>query len=580
LRIVTNQTCHFFLKRLSIAVFYSIPSAGVSKNRPAIVAYDEKRVKIKHNYQNIKEILMSNEVKPLTTQDKLQQFEAKVESLRQMGGAKAVQKQHETGKLTARERLNVLFDSGTFQEVQLFVQHRSHLFGMDKKDIPADGVITGFGKVNGRVVFAASQDFTSAGGTLGEMHAKKIWKVMDMALDAQKPFVAINDSGGARIQEGVPSLEGYGGIFYRNTVASGYIPQITAIMGPTAGGAVYSPALTDWIFMVKEKSYMYITGPDVIRAVIGENVTQDELGGAVAHATKSGVCHVVTENDTDCLHKIRTLLSYLPDSCNTPPPQTPPTDVPDRECLELDKIIPDKAARAYNMKNIIKSVADSGEIFELHDQWAQNIIIAFIRIMGHPVGVIANNPMFYAGVLNVNASDKAARFIRFCDAFNVPLLTFTDVPGYMPGTDQEWAGIIRHGAKLLHAYAEATVPKITVVTRKAYGGAYIGMCCKQLGADYVMAWPTAEIAVMGAEGACNIIYRNEISQAADPTAKRAELIAGYEEKFNNPYFAASLGAIDEVIRPAFTRKRIIAVLDAMKDKKETRRAKKHNNIPL
>jgi propionyl-CoA carboxylase beta chain len=550
------------------------------KNRPAIVAYDEKRVKIKHNYQNIKEILMSNEVKPLTTQDKLQQFEAKVESLRQMGGAKAVQKQHETGKLTARERLNVLFDSGTFQEVQLFVQHRSHLFGMDKKDIPADGVITGFGKVNGRVVFAASQDFTSAGGTLGEMHAKKIWKVMDMALDAQKPFVAINDSGGARIQEGVPSLEGYGGIFYRNTVASGYIPQITAIMGPTAGGAVYSPALTDWIFMVKEKSYMYITGPDVIRAVIGENVTQDELGGAVAHATKSGVCHVVTENDTDCLHKIRTLLSYLPDSCNTPPPQTPPTDVPDRECLELDKIIPDKAARAYNMKNIIKSVADSGEIFELHDQWAQNIIIAFIRIMGHPVGVIANNPMFYAGVLNVNASDKAARFIRFCDAFNVPLLTFTDVPGYMPGTDQEWAGIIRHGAKLLHAYAEATVPKITVVTRKAYGGAYIGMCCKQLGADYVMAWPTAEIAVMGAEGACNIIYRNEISQAADPTAKRAELIAGYEEKFNNPYFAASLGAIDEVIRPAFTRKRIIAVLDAMKDKKETRRAKKHNNIPL
>lgn len=523
---------------------------------------------------------MSNEVKPLTTQDKLQQFEAKVESLRQMGGAKAVQKQHETGKLTARERLNVLFDSGTFQEVQLFVQHRSHLFGMDKKDIPADGVITGFGKVNGRVVFAASQDFTSAGGTLGEMHAKKIWKVMDMALDAQKPFVAINDSGGARIQEGVPSLEGYGGIFYRNTVASGYIPQITAIMGPTAGGAVYSPALTDWIFMVKEKSYMYITGPDVIRAVIGENVTQDELGGAVAHATKSGVCHVVTENDTDCLHKIRTLLSYLPDSCNTAPPQTPPTDVPDRECPELDKIIPDKAARAYNMKNIIKSVADSGEIFELHDQWAQNIIIAFIRIMGHPVGVIANNPMFYAGVLNVNASDKAARFIRFCDAFNVPLLTFTDVPGYMPGTDQEWAGIIRHGAKLLHAYAEATVPKITVVTRKAYGGAYIGMCCKQLGADYVMAWPTAEIAVMGAEGACNIIYRNEISQAADPTAKRAELIAGYEEKFNNPYFAASLGAIDEVIRPAFTRKRIIAVLDAMKDKKETRRAKKHNNIPL
>jgi len=523
---------------------------------------------------------MSEDVKQATTQGKLQNFEARISKLTQMGGDKAVQKQHDGGKLTARERLDVLFDPGTFQEVQLFVQHRSNLFGMDKKEIPADGVITGFGKVNGRTVFAASQDFTSAGGTLGEMHAKKIWKVMDMALDAQKPFIAINDSGGARIQEGVPSLEGYGGIFYRNTMASGYIPQITAIMGPTAGGAVYSPALTDWIFMVKDKSYMYITGPEVIKAVIGEEVTQDQLGGAVAHASKSGVCHVVTENDTDCINKIRTLLSYLPDSCNAPLPEAASTDNPERECPELNKIIPDKTARAYNMKNVIKSVADNGEMFELHDQWAQNIIVALIRVMGKPVGVIANNPMFFAGVLNVNASDKAARFIRFCDAFNIPLVTFTDVPGYMPGTEQEWAGIIRHGAKLLHAYSEATVPKITVVTRKAYGGAYIGMCCKQLGADYVMAWPTAEIAVMGAEGACNIIYRSEISAAADPAAKRAELIAGYEEKFNNPYFAASLAAIDEVIMPGQTRKRIIAVLDAMKDKKEARRVKKHNNIPL
>ena len=523
---------------------------------------------------------MSEDVKQSTTQGKIRNFETRVQALTQMGGAKAVQKQHDGGKLTARERLDVLFDTGTFQEVQLFVQHRSNLFGMDKKEIPADGVITGFGKVNGRTVFAASQDFTSAGGTLGEMHAKKIWKVMDMALDAQKPFIAINDSGGARIQEGVPSLEGYGGIFYRNTMASGYIPQITAIMGPTAGGAVYSPALTDWIFMVKEKSYMYITGPEVIKAVIGESVTQEDLGGAVAHASKSGVCHVITENDTDCLNKIRTLLAYLPDSCKAPLPEVESADSPDRECPELNKIIPDRAARAYNMKNIIKSVADNGEMFELHDQWAQNIIVTLIRVMGKPVGVIANNPMFYAGVLNVNASDKAARFIRFCDAFNIPLLTFTDVPGYMPGTEQEWAGIIRHGAKLLHAYSEATVPKITVVTRKAYGGAYIGMCCKQLGADYVMAWPTAEIAVMGAEGACNIIYRSEIAAAVDPAAKRAELIAGYEEKFNNPYFAASLAAIDEVILPALTRKRIIAVLDAMKDKKEARRMKKHNNIPL
>lgn len=523
---------------------------------------------------------MSDEVKQGTTQGKIQNFEARVQTLMQMGGEKQVKKQHDGGKMTARERLDYLFDKGTFQEVQLFVKHHATLFGMDKKEIPADGVITGFGKVNGRTVFAASQDFTSAGGTLGEMHAKKIWKVMDMAIAAQKPFIAINDSGGARIQEGVPSLEGYGGIFYRNTIASGYIPQITAIMGPTAGGAVYSPALTDWIFMVKNTSYMYITGPEVIKAVIGEDVSQEDLGGALAHASKSGVCHVVTENDADCLDKIKQLLSYLPDSCNIPLPAAPSTDSPDRECPELDKVIPDKANRAYNMKNVIKSVADNGEMFELHTQWAPNIIVSLIRIMGQPVGVIANNPMAYAGVLNVNASDKASRFIRFCDAFNIPLLTFADVPGYMPGTDQEWAGIIRHGAKLLHAYSEATVPKITVVTRKDYGGSYIGMCCKQLGADYVMAWPTAEIAVMGAEGACNIIYRNEIKAADDPAAKRAELIAGYEEKFNNPYFAASLGAIEEVILPRETRKRIIAVLDAMKDKKEARLEKKHNNIPL
>jgi propionyl-CoA carboxylase beta chain len=332
--------------------------------------------------------------------------------------------------------------------------------------------------------------------------------------------------------------------------------------------------------MVKNTSYMYITGPEVIKAVIGEEVTQEQLGGAVAHASKSGVCHVVTENDKDCIDKIKILLSYLPDSCQSPLPAALSTDKPDRECPELDKAVPDKAARAYNMKNVIKAIADNNEMFELHEQWAQNIIVALIRVMGKPVGVIANNPMFYAGVLNVNASDKAARFIRFCDAFNIPLLTFADVPGYMPGTDQEWAGIIRHGAKLLHAYSEATVPKITVVTRKDYGGSYIGMCCKQLGADYVMAWPTAEIAVMGAEGACNIIYRSEIAAAADPAAKRAELIAGYEAKFNNPYFAASLGAIEEIILPRETRKRVIAVLDAMKDKKEARLEKKHNNIPL
>lgn len=523
---------------------------------------------------------MSNDMQKNTTRGKVSTFEAKEKNLKLMGGEKQIKKQHDSGKLTARERLEVLFDKDTFQEVRLFVQHRSNLFGLDKKEIAADGVITGFGKVNGRTVFAAAQDFTSSGGSLGEMHARKIWKVMDMALSARKPFIALNDSGGARIQEGVPSLDGYSGIFYRNTIGSGYIPQITAMMGPTAGGAVYSPALADWVFMVKSSSYMYITGPDVVRAVIGEEVSHDDLGGAITHATKSGVCHYVAEDDTDCLNKIKVLLSYLPDSCHSPLPETNCTDAADRSCPELDDIIPDKSTRAYDMKKIIKSIADNNEIFELHELWAQNMVIALIRIMGKPVGVIANNPRFAAGALDINASDKAARFIRFCDAFNIPLLTFADVPGYMPGTNQEWNGIIRHGAKLLHAYAEATVPKLTVVTRKDYGGAYIGMCSRSLGADYVMAWPTAEIAVMGAEGACNIIYRTEIKNAADPQAKKAELVAAYEEKFNNPYFAASMGIIEEIIVPRDTRKRIIALLDALKDKKEVRLPKKHNNIPL
>jgi acetyl-CoA carboxylase carboxyltransferase component len=514
------------------------------------------------------------------TKEKIDLYEAKKSELMKMGGENLIRKQHELGKLTARERIELFFDRGSFQETQLFVKHRSTLFGLGEKEIPADAVITGFGLVNGRTVFAAAHDFTSAGGSLGEMHAGKIWTVMDRALSARKPFVSMNDSGGARIQEGVPSLEGYGGIFYRNTIASGYIPQITAIMGPTAGGAVYSPALTDWVFMVKKSSYMYITGPEVVKAVIGEEVSHDELGGAVAHATKSGVCHFATESDKNCLDKIRILLSFLPDSCHSPLPLTPCTDSQDRDCPELDTIIPDRANRAYDMKKVITAVADNGEIFEPHELWARNIIVAFIRIMGRPVGVIANNPRFVAGVLDVNASDKASRFIRFCDAFNIPLLTFTDVPGYMPGTRQEWSGIITHGAKLLHAYSEATVPKITVVTRKAYGGSYLGMCSKQLGADYVMAWPTAEIAVMGAEGACNVVYRREISAAADPAAKRAELVRSYEEQFNNPYFAAGLGIIEEIIRPRDTRKRIAALLGALKDKAETRPPKKHNNIPL
>jgi propionyl-CoA carboxylase beta chain len=514
------------------------------------------------------------------TEDRIKAFEAKREKLMTQGGDAAIKKQHESGKLTARERLLKFYDAGTFQEVQLFVEKRSSLFGLGDKQINADAVVCGFGSVNGRTVFAAAQDFTSAGGSLGEMHARKIWKVMDMAKDAKKPFIALNDSGGARIQEGVPALEGYGGIFYRNSICSGYIPQITAIMGPTAGGAVYSPALTDWVFMVKGKSYMYITGPDVIKAVIGEEVTHEDLGGPMAHASKSGVCHFVAESDEDCIQQIQTLLGYLPDNCHEMPPVVSTTDKPDRDCPELDKIIPDRATRGYDMKKLVASVADNGVFFEPHANWAKNMFVCFIRIMGQPVGVIANNPQFGGGVLDVNASDKASRFIRFCDAFNIPLLTFADVPGYMPGTHQEWNGIISHGAKLLHAYSEATVPKFTVVTRKDYGGAYIGMCSKQLGADYVMAWPSAEIAVMGAAGACNIVYRREITTAADPEAKRAELIAAYEEQFNNPYFAAKMGIIEEVIAPRETRKRIVALLEAYKDKEQTLPEKKHNNIPL
>jgi acetyl-CoA carboxylase carboxyltransferase component len=515
-----------------------------------------------------------------TTADKIRFFEEKKDRMTAMGGEKMVQKQREQGKLTARERLGLLFDKETFQEIQLFVKHRSTLFGLGEKEINADGVITGFGRINGRVVFAASQDFTSAGGSLGEMHAQKIWKVMDMAVDAKKPFVALNDSGGARIQEGIAALNGYSGIFYRNTIASGYIPQIAAIMGPTAGGAVYSPALSDWVFMVKNTSYMYLTGPDVVKAVIAEEVSHEDLGGPMAHATKSGVCHFVAESDEDCICNVKTLLSYLPDSCHSPLPIIYSTDRADRECPELDTIMPDRANRSYNMKKIIASVADNQQMFELHELWAKNMVVAFIRIMGRPVGIIANNPHFGAGILDVNASDKAARFIRFCDAFNIPILTFTDVPGYLPGTQQEWSGIIRHGAKLLHAYSEATVTKINVVTRKAYGGGYNGMCSKAIGADYVMAWPSAQIAVMGAEGACNIIYRREISRASDQAAKRAELAAAYEAQFNNPYLPASLGIVDEIICPRDTRKRVVSILDAFQDKLQTRLAKKHNNMPM
>ncbi len=514
------------------------------------------------------------------TEDRIKDFEQRKAKLLTLGGEKMIQKQHELGKLTARERLDIFFDKGTFQEIQLFVKHRSTLFGLEGKEINADGVVTGFGEVNGRTVFAAAQDFTSSGGSLGEMHAKKIWKAMDMAIDARKPFIALNDSGGARIQEGVPALDGYAGIFRRNTIGSGYIPQITAIMGPTAGGAVYSPALTDWVFMVKGSSYMYITGPDVIKAVIGEEVSHEDLGGAVAHGTKSGVCHFVTENDTDCIEKIKTLLSFLPDSCHSPVPVMATNDSADRECPDLDKIIPDSPTRGYDMEKIVAAVADDGFVFKPHDLWARNMLVAFIRIMGQPVGVIANNPKFDAGVLDTKASDKASRFIRFCDAFNIPLLTFADVPGYMPGTNQEWAGIISHGAKLLHAYAEATVPKITVVTRKDYGGAYIGMCSKYLGA--IMSWlgrlPRSRS--WGLKVPAISFTARKSTAAEDPVSRRKELVCAYEEQFNNPYFAASMGIIEEIIAPRDTRKRVIQLLKAYKDKAEVRLPKKHNNIPL
>lgn len=516
----------------------------------------------------------------MTTADKIKAFEKERDRLMTMGGDAMIEKQHRLGKLTARERTELLFDEGSFQEVQLFVKHRANLFGLADKEIKGDGIVTGFGKVNGRTVFVASQDFTSSGGSLGEMHAKKIWKIMDMAIDARKPIVFLNDSGGVRIQEGVPALDGGGGIFFRKVKASGYIPQIAAIMGPTAGVAVYSPALTDWVFMVKGSSYMYITGPEVVKTVIGETVTHEELGGAMVHATKSGVCHFATESDRDCIEKIKTILSYLPDSCHSPLPAVNCSDSPDRECPELDDIIPNKPSRTYDMKKIIRAIADGNEMFEPHELWARNIIVGFIRIMGSPVGVVANNPRYNAGVLDIDASDKASRFIRFCDSFNIPIITFADVPGYMPGTEQEWSGIITHGAKLLYSYSEATVPKITVVVRKDYGGAYIGMCSKNLGADYVMAWPSAEMAVLGAEAACSIIYRREIAEAADPDARRRELIEEFEKQFYNPYFAANMASIEEIIAPRETRKRIVVLLETFKDKAEKMLPKKHSNIPL
>ncbi len=514
------------------------------------------------------------------TSDKLQELKQKETQIMGMGGEKALEKRRKNGKLNARERLDILFDKGTFRELDMFVTHRCTNFGMENVQIPADGVVTGHGKVDGRIVFAYAQDFTARAGSLGEMQAKKICKVMDMALKAGVPMIGMNDSGGARIQEGIDALSGYGEIFFRNSAASGVIPQISAIMGPTAGGAVYSPAMTDFVFMVKESSYMFITGPNVIKAVTGEEISFEDLGGAMTHNEKSGVAQFACESDEDALMQIRKLLSYLPSNNMEDPPFVPPTDDPNRMDESLDTIIPDNPNRAYDIKNVITAIVDDGQYFEPHQYYAKNMVICFARLNGRSIGIIANQPNFLAGCLDIDASDKATRFIRFCDAFNIPMLTIADVPGYLPGSNQEWGGIIRHGAKLLWCYSEATVPKLLLITRKDYGGSYLAMCSKHLGADMAFAWPTAQIAVMGAEGAANIIHAKEINGADDPVAKRKEKIEAYNEKFSNPYCAAARGYVDAVIQPCETRPRLIDALEAMATKRELRPAKKHGNIPV
>ena len=514
------------------------------------------------------------------TSDKIQELKEKEKQILGMGGEKALEKRREKGVLNARQRLDTLFDKGTFRELDMFVTHRCTNFGMENIDIPADGVVTGHGKVDGRVVFAYAQDFTARAGSLGEMQAKKICKVMDMALKAGAPIIGMNDSGGARIQEGIDALSGYGEIFFRNSAASGVITQISAIMGPTAGGAVYSPAMTDFIFMVKESSYMFITGPNVIKAVTGEEITFEDLGGAMTHNEKSGVAQFACESDADAIEQMKKLLSYLPSNNMEDPPFIAPTDDPNRADASLDDIIPDNPNRAYDIKDVITSIVDNGEYFEPHQYYAKNIVICFARLNGRSIGIIANQPNFLAGCLDIDASDKATRFIRFCDAFNIPMLTIADVPGYLPGSNQEWGGIIRHGAKLLWCYSEATVPKLLLVTRKDYGGSYLAMCSKHLGADMAFAWPTAQIAVMGAEGAANIIHAREIKASDDPKAMRKEKIDAYNEKFSNPYCAAARGYVEAVIQPSQTRPRLIDALEAMATKRELRPAKKHGNIPV
>lgn len=511
----------------------------------------------------------------ITNEEKIQRLRDKIAKTKLGGGQKRVEKQHASGKLTARERLEKLLDAGSFVEMDQFITHRCGYFGMENVETPAEGVVTGYGTIDGRLVYVYAQDFTVLGGSLGEMHANKIIKVLDMALTMGAPVIGLNDSGGARIQEGIDALSGYGKIFYRNTQASGVIPQICAIMGPCAGGAVYSPALTDFIFMVDKTSQMFITGPQVIKAVTGEEVSSEELGGAMTHNSTSGVAHFVAENDDDCLAQIRALLSYLPSNNLEDAPYCENGDTPDRMDMELNSLVPDDSNKPYDMKELIAKIVDNGQFFEVQPWYAQNMIICFARFDGQPVGIIANQPKILAGCLDINASDKAARFIRFCDAFNIPVVNLVDVPGFLPGTNQEYGGIIRHGAKMLYAYCEATVPKLTLVIRKAYGGAYLAMCSRDLGADQVIAWPSAEIAVMGPAGAANIIFRDE--KSPEDRAKKTD---EYIDNFANPYKAAEHGFVDIVIEPSQTRPAVINALNMLATKRQTRPAKKHGNIPV
>jgi propionyl-CoA carboxylase beta chain len=513
-------------------------------------------------------------------QKKINELENRNEKALASGGPEKLAKHKQGGRLSARERVEVLMDPGSFVEMDRFVTHRCVNFGMEKNKPYGDGIVTGYGRINGKLVYVSSQDFTVTGGSMSRTQANKICKVMDLALKNGAPFVSINDSGGARIQEGIESLGGYADIFTRNVLASGVVPQITAIMGPCAGGAVYSPSITDFVFMVEKTSYMFVTGPDVIKTVTHEDVTKEELGGAATHSQKSGVAHFTARDDKHCLLLIRELMSFLPSNNVDDSAALATKDRPDRIVDALNSLIPDSPKKPYDMLALISEVVDEGYFLEVHKNFAQNIIVGFARFNGRPVGIVANQPQVLAGCLNIEASRKAARFIRYCDAFNIPIVSFVDVPGFLPGKEQEWNGIITHGAKLLYAYAEATVPKVTLITRKAYGGAYIVMGSKLLRSDVNLAFPTAEIAVMGAEGAVNIIQRDAIAKAKDPAAERAKLTAEYDEMFSNPYVSAELGYTDEVIEPALTRKRIIDSLEMLKNKRDIIPAKKHGNIPL